>query len=1311
MPPSNKPSSPPLLTGLTQPSPRDYGFGDPAAFEAWRKDEYPALQGETYLDYAAAPPAPKTPVQRFATSLGSTLLTNPHSRSTAGASTSSLIDSTRARVLTELFGVKEDQLDRWDVVFTAGGATQGIKLVGEAWKWEDEREMEGRPGLSYLVESHTSLVGLRGTALSRSSSVATHRSPTSLLRSALSRSALSSKSRHPTLYTYAAQCNATGARLGLRFCTQIKQADPNAVVLVDSAAYSATSVLDLGSVNEREAPDFVVASAYKIFGWPTSLGFLIVKRSSAHLLAHSAYFGGGTISSLSLTSPFTHTSRSSPLPSAPTFPPSAVPLAPQTIHETLEHGTPPYLEIAALSHALDWLKEVTHGEGLAAIGRHAAALSGTAERALSGLRHATVEAGGEGAEVFVRHMAFSQPIEEEYGKELPEHLRVVLEPPGPTLGFTLLAPSSACSPASLASSSFPLSSTSPQVEDYRPHLVGHAHLSRLAVINGISLRTGGMCNTGVWAGAFGVEDEELRELERRGRRCWDDEEFSPLPPHRPLGLTRVSFGLASTVADVEALVDFVKRFFVRTEEVAALERGEMSQTSERGEEVRRAGLRKARVKELYIYPIKSCAAQPLSLTPSATLSSAGQGWPLTPSGLAHDRALMLVSASTGRALSQKRYPRMALIRPRVEREEGRLVVEADGMETLVLPLTDSAAFSCSPPAKPATAPLLPSTPPLTDSDSDDPDPRHLFPIVHSSSSSFSAKPTLLCGSSVSSIRISATADAWFTRFLNPPTSSFPSSSSPAGPGPGPVELRRLPPGHSRHTHSDGSAPGATAVPLPLRLSNESPFLLVSEESVREVNRRIASSAAADGGGTAKQVDATAFRPNLVVGAGDEGGLEPFWEDEAGVIKVGSSGGGEGGTFVPLGGCRRCLMVAVDQKTGLKTAEPLATLSRFRTSPTSGRVEFGVHLHLRDGEAKPDEEEEESATYLLDAASTPSPSFGGRTAPAAAGEQGHSDAIWATKWARTVGGGEVVVTAGADRTLKTWDPSNPSLPTRTIRPPKSLGVVGLDVDKSDQGASFFVSSTLDSVINRWSIDGQQEGRKELGPADSWDISLHPRTDVLATAGQEGRVRVMSAGAEGFGEELAAMEAAGSFGTAVEYSKSGSLLAVASETGYVTLFDAETGSLISSFPAHSAPIRSLSFTSNLLVTGSDDKRINVFDLRALTSTNGTAAGGRRGQVASLGGHDGWVVSVEARNERLLASGSSDGTIKLFDLSAPSAALSTLRDHTGDVWALAWAPEAAGAAPAVEGLGGAAAGLGGGRLVSAGEDGRVRFWRGGG
>lgn len=173
-------------------------------------------------------------------------------------------------------------------------------------------------------------------------------------------------------------------------------------------------------------------------------------------------------------------------------------------------------------------------------------------------------------------------------------------------------------------------------------------------------------------------------------------------------------------------------------------------------------------------------------------------------------------------------------------------------------------------------------------------------------------------------------------------------------------------------------------------------------------------------------------------------------------------------------------------------------------------------------------------------------------------------------------------------------------------------------------------------------------------------------------------------------------------------------MASNTGYITLFDGLSYNLLSTFPAHSAPIRSVTFTSSLLISGSDDKRINVFDLKALAGgTSGAArgGGGRSAQVYSLAGHEGWVTCVEARNDRLLASGSSDGTIKLYDLNVGGAALTTLRDHRGDCWTLAFAPPDGSQTVEVEGLGGANAGLGGGKFVSAGEDQTLRWWRAGG
>jgi len=53
------------------------------------------------------------------------------------------------------------------------------------------------------------------------------------------------------------------------------------------------------------------------------------------------------------------------------------------------------------------------------------------------------------------------------------------------------------------------------------------------------------------------------------------------------------------------------------------------------------------------------------------------------------------------------------------------------------------------------------------------------------------------------------------------------------------------------------------------------------------------------------------------------------------------------------------------------------------------------------------------------------------------------------------------------------------------------------------------------------------------AESWGLSLNPRQAVMATAGNEGKVKVLSASTEDFGNELATLDASGSFGSAVRY----------------------------------------------------------------------------------------------------------------------------------------------------------------------------------
>ncbi|OKK13737.1 MOSC domain-containing protein [Streptomyces sp. CB02400] len=71
------------------------------------------------------------------------------------------------------------------------------------------------------------------------------------------------------------------------------------------------------------------------------------------------------------------------------------------------------------------------------------------------------------------------------------------------------------------------------------------------------------------------------------------------------------------------------------------------------------------------HPVKGCAG-----------TSAGEA-PLTPAGLAHDRSFMVVSEE-GVGRTQRRDPRLALVRPTVDDGGERLTVHAPGVEALDL---------------------------------------------------------------------------------------------------------------------------------------------------------------------------------------------------------------------------------------------------------------------------------------------------------------------------------------------------------------------------------------------------------------------------------------------------------------------------------------------------------------------------------------------------------------------------------------------------------------------------------------------------
>ena len=98
-----------------------------------------------------------------------------------------------------------------------------------------------------------------------------------------------------------------------------------------------------------------------------------------------------------------------------------------------------------------------------------------------------------------------------------------------------------------------------------------------------------------------------------------------------------------------------------------------------------------------------------------------------------------------------------------------------------------------------------------------------------------------------------------------------------------------------------------------------PYLLISQASLDELNSRLAV-----------PVPMNRFRPNIVVA-----GTLPFEEDTWAEIQVGEV------RFKVAKPCARCVLTTVDQETGTKGLEPLATLAQYRS--IDNKVMFGQNL--------------------------------------------------------------------------------------------------------------------------------------------------------------------------------------------------------------------------------------------------------------------------------------------------------------------------------------------------------------------------------
>jgi selenocysteine lyase/cysteine desulfurase len=252
------------------------------ALDDLRVTEYARLDdaGHVYLDYTGGSLYAASQLKRHHEELSRNVFGNPHSNNPTSQAMTVRVERTREAVL-EYFHASPRE---YFVVFTPN-ASGALRLAGEAYPFA--------PGGRYLLpfDNHNSVNGIREFARAKGASITYVPLTRPELR--IDRGELAAELKRPgagapNLFAFPAQSNFSGVQHPLELIDEAHAAGWD--VLLDAAAFVPTNRLDLS----RWKPDLVALSFYKMFGYPTGVGALLLRRGIFARMQRP-WFAGGTI--------------------------------------------------------------------------------------------------------------------------------------------------------------------------------------------------------------------------------------------------------------------------------------------------------------------------------------------------------------------------------------------------------------------------------------------------------------------------------------------------------------------------------------------------------------------------------------------------------------------------------------------------------------------------------------------------------------------------------------------------------------------------------------------------------------------------------------------------------------------------------------------------------------------------------------------------------------------------------------------------------------------------------------------------------
>ncbi|KAG2348221.1 WD40 repeat-like protein [Suillus weaverae] len=265
----------------------------------------------------------------------------------------------------------------------------------------------------------------------------------------------------------------------------------------------------------------------------------------------------------------------------------------------------------------------------------------------------------------------------------------------------------------------------------------------------------------------------------------------------------------------------------------------------------------------------------------------------------------------------------------------------------------------------------------------------------------------------------------------------------------------------------------------------------------------------------------------------------------------------------------------------------------------------------------------------------------------------------TSWVNSVvhlPDGRHITTCSRDGSLRLWDLESGSQIGEDWRDENKVGLQSMALSPNGKTIA---SGNDDRTVRLWDVETRKAIAKWMGHGDFvWALCWSADGERVASGSSDGTARVWDVKR---GQTVLRIETGHKWVYAVMYSPDSSKLATGGNKGNaVKIWDAKTGERLTTLK-HDRMVCSLAWTSDgkKLISGSS-RLIRIFDTATWQ------------QIAILEGHTNVVNALSlSRNNRLLASASSDSTAHLWNLDTNLLVGPPLQ-HENELWSAALSPD---------------------------------------